>query len=277
MARFTQWAARMSLMLVVVAIGTVGAARNGFAGAAPTGTTSEGPAVPIGQGTARVLVRTDAAGIPLALAVTLSRDALTGLPTALNPANAEGQWEYALPMPAGVGKTGYQAVVVDWQPHGHPPPQVYTVPHFDFHFYMINAAEMAQVAFTGPTDPATTVADRTLVPAGYDVIRETAVDKMGVHAIDASGPEFHGTPFTATFIYGYYRGRLTFLEPMVAHAFFLTQPNVTWPVKTPARYSFPGYYPTRYSVRYDAHQSAYLVELGGLKPSDGAVTAQRTR
>jgi hypothetical protein len=96
---------------------------------------------------------------------------------------------------------------------------------------------------------------------------------MGVHAVDTSGPEFHGTPFTAAFIYGYHKGRLTFVEPMVAHAFFLTQPNVTLPVKTPARYSVFGYYPTRYNVRYEAREHAYLVELGGLKHWGEAATA----
>lgn len=267
----------MGLWFALVAVIAVGGAGYGVARAGAAGATYEGPAVPIGHGTARVVIRTDAAGAPLAVAVKLSRDALTGLPTTLNPAAPEGAWEYPLPLPAAAAKTGYHHIVIDWQPHGHPPPHVYTVPHFDVHFYLVSAAEVAQVAFTGPTDPAITVADPTLVPTGYAVIPETAVDKMGVHAVDTSGPEFHGTPFTAAFIYGYHQGRLTFVEPMVAHAFLLTQPDVTVPVKTPARYSIPGYYPTRYSVRYEGREHAYLVELGGLQYWDGAATAQRAR
>jgi len=276
MEKLKSWVAGTGLWFALVSVIAGGGAGHGVARAA-AGATYEGPAVSIGQGTAGVVVRTDAAGAPLAVAVKLSRDALTGLPTTLNPVAPEGAWEYPLPLPAGVAKTGYQTVVIDWQPHGHPPPHVYTVPHFDVHFYMISPAEVAQVAFTGPADPAIKVADPTLVPAGYDVIPETAVDKMGVHAVDTTGPEFHGMPFTAAFIYGYHQGRLTFVEPMVAHAFFLTQPNVTLPVKTPARYGVPGYYPTRYSVRYEARQQTYLVELGGLQYWSGAAAhAQRT-
>ena len=98
-------------------------------------------------------------------------------------------------------------------------------------------------------------------------------------------PERNGVPAkgfavvadTAAFIYGCHEGRLTFVEPMVAQAFFLTQPNVTLPVKTPARYNFPGYYPTRYSVRYEGREHAYVIELGGLRYWDGAATAQRPR
>jgi len=231
----------------------------------------------MGKGTARVVVRTDTTGTPLVVAVKLSRDALTGLPTTHNPATTEGQWEYPLPMPAEIGKTGHKQIVVDWQPQGHPPPKVYTVPHFDFHFYMISPTEVAQVAFTGPADPATKVSDATLVPAGYEVIPETAVNKMGVHAVDMSAPEFRGTPFTATFIYGYDKGRLIFVEPMVARDFLLTKPNVTLPVTTPERYSFRGHYPTSYSIRYDAHEQAYFVELGGFKRWEGAASAQLKR
>ena len=31
----------------------------------------------------------------------------------------------------------YRFMMLDWNPQGHQPPGVYTVPHFDFHFYMV--------------------------------------------------------------------------------------------------------------------------------------------
>ena len=129
---------------------------------------------------------------------------------------------------------------------------------------------MAKVAFNGPSDPAAVVSNARLVPAGYQVVPETVVNKMGVHAIDTGAPEFHGKPFTATFIYGYYKGHLTFVEPMVTRAFLLGKPSFSAPVRTPAEYSASGYYPTRYAVRYDARQKAYLIELVGLKSGKSA-------
>lgn len=227
--------------------------------------TYEGKPVKIGHGTARVVVHTNRANQPVSVAVEFSPGLLDGLPASLNEANTEGAWEYRLPMPVKGPKTGYSHVAIDWNLHGHPPPHVYTVPHFDFHFYAMSEADVEKVHFTGPSDPATQVADSRLIPADYKVIPDTAVNKMGVHSIDLTSQEFHGKPFTATFIYGYYKGALTFVEPMVTRAYLLQKPNFTAPVKTPARYSTSGYYPTRYTVRYDAAHKKYVVELGDLK------------
>jgi hypothetical protein len=231
--------------------------------------TYKGAAVHVGKGTARIAVNTDKSGKPSSVAVMMTPGALQGLPTELNKKTAEGSWEYALPMPKHGPKTGYTHVVIDWNPHGHPPPHVYTVPHFDFHFYGISAAAVKKISFTGPKDPATTVSNAALIPADYKVIPATAVNQMGVHAIDVTAPEFHGKPFTATFIYGYDKGQMTFVEPMVTLAYLNTKPDLTLPVKTPAQYSRPGYYPTRYSVRYDKHSKGYVVALDGLKHWSG--------
>lgn len=230
-----------------------------------SGAAFEGNPVHIGNGTARVVVRVDPAGTLTSVGVKLTREALEGLPSELNKATSEGQWEYALPMPAKGPRTGYRFVAVDWNPQGHLPPHIYTVPHFDFHFYLVSAAEVAKVRFKGPSDPAAQVRNGKLVPSGYQVIPESVVDKMGVHAVDTAAPEFNGKPFTTTFIYGYYKERLTFVEPMATRDFLLGNPYFSAAVKRPAEYSISGYYPTRYTVRYEPRQKAYLVELNGLE------------
>lgn len=267
---------RMGVMLVASALLAAGGAKGVFARGKPLNRIYEGALVHVGNGTARMLVRVDKAGKPLSVAVLMSPGALSGLPSTLNTETPEGSWEYTLAMPIKGPKTGYTHVVIDWNPHGHPPPHIYTVPHFDFHFYLTSADEVARVVFTGPTDPAARVSDARLVPTGYQVIPETAVNRMGVHAIDTAAPEFHGKRFTATFIYGYYKGQLTFVEPMVTRAYLLKKPHFAGAVKTPGRYSMSGYYPTRYSVRYDAPRKAYLIELGKLKYVKAATGATRS-
>jgi len=252
---------RASLLLAAVLLLTTG----DVGLAASKGASYEGASVPMGRGTARVIVRADASGKPISIAAMLSAGALEGLPTEPNKNTRDGYWPFPLPMPARGPKTGYTHVVIDWNPHGHPPPDVYTVPHFDIHFYVMSADKVGQIAFTGADDPATKVSDAALIPDAYQVVPDTAVDKMGVHAIDTNAPEFNGKPFTATFIYGYYKGELTFLEPMIARAFLSTKPDLTLSVRTPPRYSSTAYYPTTYSVRYDAARDVYLVELGNLK------------
>ncbi len=39
------------------------------------------------------------------------------------------------------GVTPFQHALLDWNPNGHEPAGVYTLPHFDFHFYMTSDAE----------------------------------------------------------------------------------------------------------------------------------------
>ncbi|MCR4268816.1 DUF5602 domain-containing protein [Nitratireductor sp. ZSWI3] len=223
-----------------------------------------GEPVELGNGTMQIRIETDAGGAPTAIAVSLTAGALEGLPMEANPQSKGGAWQYFLPMPEG-SKTGYTGVLVDWNPHGHPPADIYSVPHFDFHFYTISRDDIEMISFTGPDDTSAVVEDKDLVAPDYQVVPDTVVDKMGVHAIDVTAPEFHGTPFAATFIYGYNKGSLIFFEPMVTRDHLLSKPAATMPVKTPARYSGPGYYPTSYDVRYIADTDRYEVAITGLK------------
>ena len=248
---------RTGVFLAAVSLLTVGSVANAA--------TYKGIAVHIGKGTARVVVRTDAANKPSSVSVLMTSGVLKGLPTGHNKKTAEGNWVYPLPMPKHGPNTGFTHVVIDWDPHGHPPAHIYTVPHFDIHFYGIAPAIVEKISFDGPTDPAIKVSDAGLLPPDYKVLPETAVNQMGVHAVDTTSPEFHGKPFTATFIYGYYKGTLIFVEPMVAAAYLETKPHFTAPLKKPAHYSYSGYYPTEYSVRYDSSSKAYVLALEGLQ------------
>lgn len=247
-----------------IGVACLGLCAAGLSATSALAAVRKGTPVSVGKGTAQVIVHTASDGSPARITVSMTRGAVEGVPRELNKKSAEGSWDYHLPMPKGV-KTGYSEVVIDWNPHGHPPPHVYTVPHFDFHFYAISRKEVSAIRYTGPKDPAIAVADKGLIAADYQVIPDTAVNMMGVHAIDTTAPEFHGKPFTATFIYGYDKGRLIFIEPMVTQAFLLTKPDETMPVKRPARYSISASWPEKYSVRYDGASKRYMVELSGLK------------
>ena len=190
------------------------------------------------------------------MSVVLTAGALEGLPA---PSKEQPEWEYVLPMPETGPRTGYDHVALDWNPAGHPPEGIYTVPHFDFHFYAVSRAEQEGVSFSGTAGAeAAKVADSALLPKGYVVPPDTAVAKMGVHGVDPASPEFHGKPFTRTFIYGYYKGRLTFVEPMVTLAYLLSKPDVTAAVKVPSAYSYPGLLPDQIPGRLRSQAQALL-------------------
>lgn len=227
--------------------------------------TYTGAAVAIGQGEAYTVVQVGANGQPSAIGVQFSAALLDGLPQAA--AGESPMFSYRLLMPTEGPRTVIDHVQLDWESLGHPPAQVYDVPHFDFHFYLISASEQDAVHFHSEHDSGLPQQQppQPLLPPGYMVPPGTAVPKMGVHAIDPGSSEFQGQPFTATFIYGYYNQRQIFIEPMVSLAYLRTKPLYSAVVPRPVNYSVPGLYPTSYSVRYDPAHNRYAVMLEALR------------
>lgn len=209
----------------------------------------DGAAVSIGNGTAYAYVVDGGAGAS-SIGVAFSRTALDGLPA------TDAMW--TLPLPQGSAVAPFDHIMINWNAQGHPPGP-YMVPHFDFHFYTITAA--AQAAIQG--GPDTTAVPATNVPKDY-VSGVESVPDMGVHWIDTTSAELHGHPFDETFIYGFSRGSLVFVEPMVTRAFLMAQPNATTAVKQPQSFAKAGSYPMRYGVHVDAATNTIRVSLDSL-------------
>lgn len=225
-----------------------------------------GAPVAVGNGAAWVVVTVDTLGEPESVSVVMDSGALTGLPEATAEKSA---WEFPIPMPESGPRTGYDHVLLDWNPVGHMPEGVYSVAHFDVHFYMINNAAREAITFHGEgRDRAMTAPDPQLLPAGYVVPPDAAVERMGMHALDPAGKEFQGEPFSHNFIYGYHNGELMFVEPMVSLTFLQSLADSTTPVKRPERYSYPGWYPSAYRIGFDVEKGEYTIALQGLQRFD---------
>jgi hypothetical protein len=242
--------------------------------------TAYGVSQAVGSGTARTYVALDAAGKPVSIGIALTDAALSNLPMTTNAPNPSALMrELALPADAPV--TGYDHVMLDWNPNGHEPDHVYTLPHFDFHFYNVAAAEVMAIL---PSDPqyatkAALLPAAQYVPTGYvaaSVLGATtaaaaAVPMMGLHWLDPASPELQRPPagktFTETFIYGSWNGKFTFLEPMITKAFMESLQNTVGMSRTipvAAQVQAAGYYPSSYSIRYDAAAKEYHISLDGL-------------
>ncbi len=218
-----------------------------------------GPSMAMGNGTARTYLEVTSNGAPVSLGVSLSETALAGLPTAGT--------EYALALPSEATVAPFTHAVVNWNPTGHPPAGVFTVPHFDVHFYTITPAERAAIL---PSDPQFVTKTGRLPsaefrPSGY-VNDAFAIPRMGVHWTDPSSPTFSGQAFTKEFIYGSWDGALTFYEPMVTKALLESKPAMSiTTIKLPASYAKPGSYPTSYSIGYDTNAKEYQIAITGLR------------
>jgi hypothetical protein len=148
---------------------------------------------------------------------------------------------------------------------------VYDAPHFDVHFYMAPIADVFAIA-GGPCGPEFVNCEdfetaRMPVPPNFMHPDFTNVDAvvpaMGNHLIALGAPEFNGQPFTNTWIYGTYGGRVTFYEGMMTLDYLRSRPDGCTPIKTPAAYEVAGFYPTQYCVRHQAATDDYTVSMEG--------------
>lgn len=224
-------------------------------------------------------------GTPAAIGVTIDEVVLETLPTtahdnlhcwdadedgAISDHECTGGHQRVLFLPSGAEDTPFSWVQLNWNPHGHPPAEVYGAPHFDVHFYVQDYAARNAIRL-GPCPGLTNCDDyeTALVPVPEEYVPEGYADvkgveaKMGNHLIDLTGPEFQGEPFTRTFILGSYGGHITFWEPMLTLEYLRSKPSECAPIKQPEAYEVPGYYPTEYCVRYRAAKRTYSVSLEG--------------
>jgi hypothetical protein len=205
--------------------------------------------------TIKTYVQIDALGAPTELGIMVPEAAV----------NALGHGEpayFSLDLPAKAkSTTAYQHMLFDWMPHGHEPEGVFTVPHFDLHFYYTTEAERMQIQATD------TVEFMKPVTAGYipnQFINIGGVPQMGSHWINPTDPVFNGQPFTEVFMYGSYDGEVTFIEPMITKAYVTETKNFERNMLQPDFYPVSGrHYPTVYGVKYVAERKEYRFYLSG--------------
>lgn len=216
-------------------------------------TTIWGEKVKLGRGYAMTFVEVEE-NIPQSLGVALSHHALTDLPHEMT--------ELELPLPPKVDLPPYEHVTLDWNPHGHVPENIYTLPHFDVHFYFIsNETRNSITCMNEDAANCLKAPPASAIPANY-APTPAGEPKMGWHWIDTLAPEFNGGTFTHTYIYGYYKGEIIFLEPMVTLDYLKSNQTNHTTVRLPSQFSDPeGYYPQRYKISFDNKNKLHKIML----------------
>jgi Domain of unknown function (DUF5602) len=219
----------------------------------PWAGTFTGQESAFGSGKAHTYIVNDDDGNPIEIGIAMDEAAFD------NFNNMSGDAEASLDYPEEAGKTPFKHQFMGFAAHGHEPAMIYDVPHFDFHFYTSTQAERQGIT------PFDTVQAARLPSADYfpPAYFETGlVPTMGVHWIDPTSPEFNGTSFTQTFIWGSFDNKVTFLEPMITKQFMVDNHEMLTDLKLPAKYDQPGkYYPTQYGFRHDTKAGEYQVFL----------------
>lgn len=184
---------------------------------------------------------------PLRVAVAIDDAAMNSLSRETDPAHSHDN-DIALKFHPKASETIFNHVGLGWNPHGHEPGPIYGLPHFDFHFYEISEAAVAAIPpyevdsskFKNWPAPA-------YLPATY-FNPGGGVPQMGCHWLDITSPELNGQPFTQTFIYGSYDGKVTFYEPMITEAFIKANTSFERAIPQPAKFAKTGFYPTKMRI-----------------------------
>jgi hypothetical protein len=218
----------------------------------------KGISVSLGNGHAWSWIESDTQNRPLTVGITFEKNAFAGL-----PANGDEQ-SYILTLPAEKSVTPFQTVVLDWNPHGHPPEHVYDKPHFDMHFYMMSETERLRIPeFETDSTGFVNYPGAAYLPQNYVPI-PGGEPQMGTHWADVTSPELSQTnpqPFTQTFIYGSYNGNVTFYEPMATLAFLTTTKIYERDIPQPSKFNQNGYFPTK--MTYTDKGTTFEVTLHG--------------
>ena len=94
------------------------------------------------------------------------------------------------------------------------------------------------------------------------------VPQMGTHASDLSSPELAQTnpaTFTKTMILGYYKGAMTFIEPMMTQAYLQQKEAFTLNIPMAGELGKSTQLPTTFSGSFDATAKAYTFTFTGFK------------
>lgn len=209
----------------------------------------KGAIVPFQKGKAWTWVETDKSKKPVRVGISIDDEAMNNLDLGHNNGHGhqhQNSLSVAFPKVDGLP---FVHALVDWNPNGHEPAGIYDKPHFDFHFYTTTEEERKAIPpYEQDSTKFKAFPAKGYMPEIY-VPGPGGVPQMGAHWIDVTTGELNGKPFTQTFLYGSYDGKVTFYEPMITKAFLDANPTFERPIPVPAKYAKAGYYPTKMLVK----------------------------
>jgi hypothetical protein len=162
--------------------------------------------------------------------------------------------------PKATAITPFTHTLLDWNPNGHEPEFIYGKAHFDFHFYTQSETERIAI----PLYEQDSVKFKNAPAQGYMpptyINPGGGVPQMGAHWIDVTTPELNGQPFTQTFLYGSYDGKVTFWEPMITETFLLNNPAFERAIPQPTKFEKTGWYPTKMRIEKKDGVTSVILE-----------------
>jgi hypothetical protein len=219
--------------------------------------TFKGAEVTMGNGKANSYLKISGQGTPMELGMEFTATALTGL--SQNPADF-ANLTFVLPVDQKVlDLTPFDHLALTWAPAGHPPTGRFDVPHFDFYFYIMTAAEQNAIA---PYSPATAASFENFpaadfLPSSYNALAG-GIPRFGKSWVDASMP----LPLTHSLVYGSYNGKVVLQVAMGTKTLVESGATINAAYAQSQKFEKTGkWYPTRYNIYKDNTTSKHYFTL----------------
>jgi hypothetical protein len=170
-------------------------------------------------------------------------------------------------------QSGLTHLTFYWEADGHPP-RAFMTPHFDFHFYLVPAAEVAAMDCKDLSKPAAlpaafTLGDIDLPPdmqkmMGVKSLVGLCIPGMGMHSLLTS--EFERKDASeGSMVIGYYKGKAIFMEPMISKAMLMKKASFDLPI--PDVPGLTSAHPTKFHAEWDAAGNSYRFMFSGFTPA----------
>lgn len=159
-------------------------------------------------------------------------------------------------------QTGFTFASIWWEAHGHPP-AAFMVPHFDLHFYFSPKQKVAKIDCNDTVKPKVLPADYVLPDITDPHIGKmvgACVPDMGMHAIPTADLAMK-SGWGASMMVGYYGGKPTFFEPMVANSLLLKKHSFSLPVPQDIAPVAHVRYPKSFRAIYNPEHKEYDLTL----------------
>lgn len=186
-------------------------------------------------------------------------------------------------------ETGFASLSLDWQACGHPPFGVFTIGHYDMHFYTdpieVREKRTCDLVPQGPVcipDAQDTTSGRAFfnvatilptssilanMPEKFTCDLETALPVSGIHCWDFSKNPAPSSWADPVLVMGSYDATVAFFEPMVPLSFVTGHTDHYYSEQVDYQGQTIKTLPSEYSINYEANTGRATITLKGARSS----------
>lgn len=210
-----------------------------------------GPVTTIGQGTVRSFLKFDEKGRPKIIGVVFSESALKHLPKQRQLIEVQ--------IPQKIVQLPFDHISFGWGTGGEEAISIFADDYIAVHFNMISSEERNQIEKNDPLSER--LPEPSFIPVDF-VPGIGSVARVGKQWSNKALLELHKAERACAMLMHSYNKKVVSFTPTFTIDFLRKNRTSTYDLSLPEAFQQPGkFYPTQYSIAYDAGKKEYSVNL----------------